>query len=293
MLSILIPIYNYDVFGLVKTLHNQCMESKIRFEIICLDDASNLFTTENQRINQLSNVLFQVLERNNGRSTIRNILAQKANFENLLFLDADTIPIYDNFIINYISQINKGYKIVYGGILYQSNKPSKEQLLRWVYGKKREALSIDVRNQNPYISFFTLNFLISKNIFSKVTFNENIPNLRHEDTLFSYEVMQNQINIIHIENPVYHLGIESSETFLKKSEEAVIGLKNLVDSDLISKDYVKLADYFFILKKYHLQCIVSFLFKITKTLFLKQLLSKKPSLLLFDLYRLSFYCSLS
>ena len=293
MLSILIPIYNYNAFPLVLELQKQCLECNLEFEIICLDDVSNLFTAENQKINQFPNISFHVLERNIGRSAIRNMLAQKANFENLLFLDADTIPVYDNFIRNYICQINKGYEIVYGGILYQSGKPSEEQLLRWVYGKEREALSLDTRNQNPYISFLTLNFFISKNVFSKITFNETIPNLRHEDTLFSYEIMQHQINIIHIENPVYHLGIESGETFLKKSEEAVIGLKNLVDSNLISKDYVKLSAYFFILKKYHLQSVISFLFKTTKKISLKQLLGKKPSLLLFDLYRLGFYCSLN
>ncbi|MWB96517.1 glycosyltransferase [Flavobacterium sp. GA093] len=291
MLSILIPVYDYDVLALVETLHYQCTQSKIVFEIIVLDDASTLFASENQRINELSKSTFIVLENNIGRSAIRNLLAQKANFENLLFLDADTIPVHNNFISNYISQINNDEKIVYGGILYQTEKPSKEQLLRWVYGKEREALNVYIRNKNPYISFLTLNFLISKNIFSKVVFNENIPNFRHEDTLFSYELMLQKVKIIHIENPVYHLGIESSETFLTKSEEAVVGLKNLVDSGLISKDYVKLSHYYFILKKYRLLPIVRFCFKISKPLFQKQILSKKPSLLLFDLYRLGYYSS--
>ena len=293
MLSILIPVYNYDVFALVEILHKQCSESKIIFEIIALDDSSSLFITENQRVNQFSNTSFIVLKKNIGRSAIRNLLAQKAAFDNLLFLDADTIPIHENFISTYISKINNKEKIVYGGILYQTEKPSKKQLLRWIYGHKREALSVKDRNKNPYLSFLTLNFLISKSIFSKVIFNENIPNLRHEDTLFSYELMQQKIKIVHIENPVYHLGIENSQTFLKKSEEAVIGLKNLVDSGLISKDYVKLAHYFYVLKKYYLYSIVILGFKILKPVFLKQLLGKKPSLFIFDLYRLGIYCQLN
>ncbi|PTS89672.1 glycosyl transferase, partial [Flavobacterium sp. HMWF030] len=165
-------------------------------------------------------------------------------------------------------------------------------LLRWFYGTEREALSTADRNKNSYISFLTLNFLISKSVFKKVTFNEKIPNLRHEDTLFSFELKQAKIEIIHIENPVFHLGIENSETFLRKSEEAVVGLKNLVDSNLISSDYVKLSHYYQIIKKYYLQSVIAFGFKISKPLFLKQLLSKKPSLLLFDLYRLGYYCTL-
>ncbi|MBS7230812.1 glycosyltransferase [Flavobacterium psychroterrae] len=292
MLSILVPVYNYNVFPLVETLCNQASKLNIVFEIICLDDASKILSDENQNINHLKNSTFSILEKNTGRSAIRNLLAQKATYENLLFLDADTIPVHENFLSNYILQINNSEKIVYGGILYQNSKPSKEKLLRWFYGNKREALSRFDRSKNPYISFLTLNFLIKKSIFSKVSFNEKIPNLRHEDTLFSYELMLNKIEIIHIDNPVYHLGLENSVTFIKKSEESVVGLKNLVDSNLISSDYVKLSHYFQVLKKYYLQNLVAFLFKIFKPFVRKQLLSKKPSLLLFDLYRLGYYCTL-
>ena len=293
MLSILIPVYNYDVFALVEALHKQCLEIEIEFEIICLDDASERFIDENKKIQQFINTSFIVLESNIGRSAIRNLLARKAQYENLLFLDADTIPFDPNFIATYISEINNVKKIVYGGILYQTAEPKKEAILRWLYGKKREALSVEQRNQNPYISFLTLNFLIKKSVFSTVKFNESIPNLRHEDTLFSYELMRNQIEIAHIKNPVYHLGIEDSLAFLRKSEEAVVGLKNLVDRNLISVEYVKLSYYFQIIKKYYLTSLFAFGFKIFKPLFRKQLLSKNPSMLLFDLYRLGYYCGLN
>jgi cellulose synthase/poly-beta-1,6-N-acetylglucosamine synthase-like glycosyltransferase len=292
MLSILIPVYNYNVFTLVETLFYQVLKCKIPFEIICLDDASGAFLSENQKINQFENSTYSILEKNIGRSAIRNLLAKKAIYENLLFLDADTIPVHENFISNYILHINNNEKVVYGGILYENEHPNKDQLLRWIYGKNREALHVSERNKNPYLSFLTLNFLIKKSVFSKVNFNEEIPNLRHEDTLFSFELMQNKIEIIHIENPVYHLGIEDSKKFLKKSEEAVLALKNLVDSYLIPSGYVKLSYYFQIIKKYYLQSIIAFGFKIMKPLFVKQLLSKKPSLFLFDIYRLGFYSTL-
>ncbi len=292
MLSILIPIYNYNVLPLASELVKQCNSYGIIFEILCYDDASNLFTIENQKINQIQNCSFIVLEKNIGRSAIRNLLAKKATYDNLLFLDADTMPVGKDFISNYISCINNDEKIVYGGILYESSKHSKNELLRWFYGKEREALPVSERIKNPYLSFLTLNFLIKKSIFSKVEFNENIPNLRHEDTLFSFELKQKQINIIHIENPVFHLGLEDSKTFLRKSEEAVLGLKNLVDSNLISPDYVKLSHYFQIINKYRLATLTAFGFRIFKPLLIKQLFSKKPSLFLFDIYRLGYYCFL-
>jgi glycosyltransferase involved in cell wall biosynthesis len=290
MLSILIPVYNYNVLPLASELIKQCNSYGITFEIIFLDDASQKFVIENERINLFENASYSILEKNIGRSAIRNLLAEKAVYENLLFLDADTFPAHADFLSVYISQISNTQKIVYGGILYESSKPAKKELLRWIYGKEREALSVSERIKNPHLSFLTLNFLIKKNIFSKVRFNENIPNLRHEDTLFSFELKQNQIEVLHIDNPVFHLGLEDSKIFLQKSEEAVLGLKNLIDSNLISPDYVKLAHYFQLIKKYHLVSLTAFGFRIFKPLFKKQLLSAKPSLFLFDIYRLGYYC---
>ncbi|MFC4477536.1 glycosyltransferase family 2 protein [Flavobacterium chungangensis] len=290
MLSVLIPVYNYNVLPLASELVKQFNSCGITFEIIFLDDASQKFVIENERINLFKNASYSILEKNIGRSAIRNLLAEKAVYENLLFLDADTFPAHADFLSVYISQISDTEKIVYGGILYESSKPAKKELLRWIYGKKREALSVSERIKNPHLSFLTLNVLIKKNIFSKVRFNENIPNLRHEDTLFSFELKQNQIEVLHIDNPVFHLGLEDSKTFLQKSEEAVLGLKNLIDSNLIYPDYVKLAHYFQLIKKYHLVYLTAFGFRIFKPLFKKQLLSAKPSLFLFDIYRLGYYC---
>jgi glycosyltransferase involved in cell wall biosynthesis len=130
MVSILIPTYNYNVLPLVLELQKQCLECTITFEILVFDDGSKMFDDENRKINSLENCRFEVLEKNIGRSAIRNLLAQKAQFNSLLFLDADTIPIHNHFIKKYIAQINEDEKVVYGGIEYQKPKPKKNQILR-------------------------------------------------------------------------------------------------------------------------------------------------------------------
>ena len=293
MLSIVIPTYNYNVYPLVAILHKECLDCTIIFEIIVRDDGSKSdINLENEKINTLQFCSFQMLENNVGRSAIRNLLAKTAKFDNLIFLDADTMPTNKNFISNYISEIKSGIAIIYGGIRYQQNQPNSNQLLRWIYGKKREALSVEKRVENPYLSFLTLNFLIQKSVFDEVKFNETIPNLRHEDTLFSFDLKQNKIKIKHIENPVYHLGLETSTIFIKKSEEALVGLKYLIASKLIDFEYVRISKLFSFLEKYKLTSLFGVTFKICKPFILKQLKSFKPSLRLFDLYRIGYLCSL-
>lgn len=293
MLSILIPTYNYNVVPLVLELQRQCLECNINFEILVFDDGSKEFLDENQKINNFENCRFEKLEKNIGRSAIRNLLAKKAEFNSLLFLDADTIPIYNHFIKNYIAHINGDEKVVYGGIKYQKEKPKKSQILRWKYGISREALPVEKRQENPYLSLLTLNFLIHKTVFEKVSFNETIPNLRHEDTLFSYNLMEQKIKIIHIENSVYHLGLDDFKVAIKKENESILGLKYLIDHELLPKDYVRLSKIASKIEKLNLNFAFALFYKITRSIFLKNIASNNPSLFIFDLYRLGNLCNLN
>lgn len=294
MLSILIPTYNYNISALVKKVHNQVKLLDVTFEILCFDDGStdkNIITA-NEKINKLENTKYVILEKNIGRSAIRNLLAKEASFDWLLFLDADVMPKNDDFITTYLKSISEKSQVIYGGILYVEKKPLKNHLLRWVYGREREALTTEERNKDIYLSFLTLNFLIRKDTFKVVSFDEEIPNLRHEDTLFSYHLKLNSINIEHIENSTYHLGLEESSTFLNKSIESVDALKLFLKQDLIPENYTLITRVFFKLKKVKLHYLLAFIYRAFKGFFKKNLLSKKPSLYVFDLYRLSYLCYL-
>lgn len=292
MISILIPTYNYNIYPLVYEIHKQLKITGISFEIICIDDASRSFLSENEKINFLQYSHYEILESNIGRSKIRNLLAKKANYDWLLFLDADVFPKNDNFILEYIRHINNEQKIVNGGLLYQENKPERAKLLRWVYGKKREALHYKTRTKKPYLSFLTLNFLIHKSIFEKVSFNETIPNLRHEDTLFSYDLMQNNYKIEHIDNPIYHFGLDDFENAIKKELESLFALKHLIDNQLLPPDYVRISKLRSKIEKLNLTPVFVFFYKISRFVFLKNLASTNPSLFIFDLYRLGYLCNL-
>lgn len=294
MLSILIPTYNYNVFPLVQEVFRQCVKENIIFEIIVLDDSSQNFHEENNQINTLNNCFYTVLNQNIGRSAIRNLLSTKASFENLLFLDADVRLISNLFIKNYLNFIenNPQYNVVYGGIVYQENKPDNNQLLRWIYGNKREALPAEKRSENAYISFLTLNFLIKKDVFAKVKFNEAIPNLRYEDLLFSYDLMKSNTSVQHINNQVVHNGIENSEFFLQKTNDSLKGLKFLLANNYLPDDYARLSAVYKLLKQTKLIVLIDLIYKLRKNSFKKNLLSSKPSLLIYDIYRLGYFSKL-
>ncbi|KAF2516506.1 glycosyltransferase family 2 protein [Flavobacterium foetidum] len=292
MLSVLIPVYNYDVTKLVAAVYKQCSESKIDFEIICIDDKSETFAFENQKITLHNRTSFYILEKNIGRSAIRNLLAQKAKYENLLFLDADTIPVSTEFISKYIYEINENKKVVYGGILYENKKPSPQNLLRWIYGQKREALPVSERIKNPSQLALVSNLAIKKEIVSRFPFDENITQYGYEDLLFFSILKENNIGIKHIQNPVYHLNLETSAVFLAKTKTALGNLASLSNSKKITKKQSKIEASYLLLKKLRMIATFVFLFQKTALKIERNLTSQNPSLFLLDLYKLGYYCTL-
>jgi glycosyltransferase involved in cell wall biosynthesis len=228
MLSICIPVYNFDVRKLVHDLHRQANENLPDFEILLVDDHSNeAFRKLNNELQNITNVSYTELEENIGRSKIRNLLAEKARFENILFLDCDVDIIRDDFLSKYYEQIQHGEKVVCGGHIYQDNPPEPKNYLHWYYGTQREVKSATERQKASNDSFMTANFLISKELFKKIRFDERISGYGHEDTLLGCQLDKFGIKTNHIDNPVLHAGLDSGLQFLEKTRESMRNLLRL------------------------------------------------------------------
>ena len=75
---------------------------------------------------------------------------------------------------------------------------------------------------------------------SRIRFNEELKQYGHEDTLLGYQLKKAGIEVLHIDNGLYHEGLESNREFLVKTK---LGIENL------SKLYDKVTDKGSILTK--------------------------------------------
>lgn len=288
MLSILIPIYNFNVVDFAKDLSNQASLCNIDFEILCFDDgSSNEFKSKNNELVTIQGVVYTELPQNVGRSKIRNLLAENAKYEYLLFLDCDSKTNTNEFIKNYISQA-KANKVVYGGRNYSEEKPeNKEVYFRWWYGVNRETISRAERAKQPYDSFMTNNFLIPKTIFCSIKFDETIDGYGHEDTLFGIELKKRNIPILHIENPLCHIGLETLQEFLTKTKKGLQNLHQLIKEEKVDKS-IKLYRYYDLVNKFGFSNnILSYYLK-NKVKIVTKLKEEEPNLRWFDIYKLGY-----
>jgi len=286
MLSILIPVYKFDVTQLVKDIHQQATAAGIAFEIRCYDDASGTsHTTINSTLAEMDGVVYKEFDENQGRSRIRNLLADDAQFAQLLFLDCDSSTPDSQFIQRYIDAAGENH-IVYGGRSYETNAPSNKRFyLRWLYGRERETISATQRSEQPYSQFMTNNFLVPSSIYNSIRLDETLKGYGHEDTLFGVALSDQNIPVVHIENPLLHLGLEDAETFLQKTKEGLSNLHFLIRSGKIGKE-VKIYRYFKRTKKLGMNRLLLKSFRKNESKIVANLTSSNPNLKRFDFYKL-------
>ena len=289
MISILIPTYNYNTTPLVQKLLEQAESITQAVEILIFDDGSHDFRKENMKLGELPKVTYRYFEENMGRSAIRQRLAEQASYDLLLFLDADVVPASENFLANYFKFMDENSKVICGGVVYEETPPAKDKLLRYTYGIKRETKSAVDRSREPYI-IVTANVLIDKKIF--VSINEDLTNFYGEDLLLSWNLKKLNVPVIHIDNPVFHLGLENSVDFMNKAKTAITNLVRLEKEGRIGHDFISLQRAYRKLKRYGGLGLFRSITKMMGNRMRSNALSDSPSMFYFNLWRLSHYTNL-
>ena len=290
MISILIPCFDYNAYPLVSILEKQALMLKIDFEIICIDDGS--FSSKNdlnQKINLLTNSKFIELKKNIGRINNRLLLAEKSQYEWLIFIDVDTLPNEDNFLKNYIDQLNKGTLII-GGCTYK--KPDNENFsLRYKFGKFREEISSDIRNKNPYKYISSCNFMCKRDVLIDVLASINTISYGN-DYIFGSLIKKKGIDIKHIDNPVLIDNIDENQIFIKKTHHALDNLISSYNNKIIKNHSISILKAYIILDSLLMKNIFVKITDLFKNLLNRNLHCKDPNLFLFDLYRLNYLCKI-
>ena len=290
-LSILIPVYNRDVTLLVSSLAKLIAKEKIISEIILLDDASEPdIDLLNSKLAEGGIIYYFRNQTNLGRENTRRLLAQKATYPHLLFLDCDVKIANPDFIAQYAEQVKINTPVCIGGLLYDEERPEEcKYKLHWKYGRERETKV----NSGDGI-FLSSNFLMQRDLFLNLSLDINLTQYGHEDTLIGIELKKRKIPILSIDASVVHEGLEENSEFIKKSLQAVenlIVLETIAGTDLL-KEHIRLYRWYHKFSKLYLNGVIEKLETLFHKLIMKNLHSCNPGLKYFDWMRLAHFIRL-
>lgn len=213
-ISVCIPVYRYPVQGLLNWIKNY--PPSFDFEVLLYLDGKDHPDIE------LEGLPAKIISANGlrvGVSLARKALVEAAQFDYLLFLDADVIPLNGAYL-SIMEHFKHKAQVVVGGYAYFKIDFEKGRRLRFYYGKSREEAHANKRNQFPFQRIFLGNFLIRKEIILEILKNWPGVFYGHEDTLVGYRLENLGIKPMHIENPVRHIPTDTNELFLEKTKEA-------------------------------------------------------------------------
>jgi len=295
-ISLLIPVFDYDIIALVHSMKGALGKVPEFLEILIGDDGSSPEFRE--KYNSLVEDGVRVIssEKNIGRAAIRNKLALEAKGDFFLFIDADTmVPgTAEAYLLKWLPYMSQS-EVICGGILYHDSPPGDpDKLLRWKYGKSKEQVKPAEKNKHPHASFSTFNVLISKNVFAKLRFNEELKQYGHEDTLLGYQLKKAGIKVLHIDNGLMHEGVETNKDFLTKTKHGIENLSMLYDSVTDKKAFSETVSMLGLYEKLsflRLTMILAGIFIRYRERMEIRLDSNKISMALFEFYKISMFCT--
>ncbi len=217
-LSVLIPFYKDDASPLIDALLKQNTNKPV--EIILADDGTQdtiltqLLSREVTHANAA--VKLMTLAENQGRSSARNHLQNAARSDWLLFLDADMLPTTPDFLQNYLDYIAEDTAdIIFGGFTVEECSDNKAGELHRALSASSDCLSLIERQAAGAQYVASSNLCLRKSVIEDQPFDSGFTGWGWEDSEWAARV-SNLYSLIHIDNPALHLGLETSDTLLRR-----------------------------------------------------------------------------
>lgn len=222
-LSILIPFYRDNPAVLLSSLSTQRVD-KAAVEVRIMDDGTGdpALTERAQRAaddNALPTILTTAPE-NRGRSATRNALQAQALADWVLFLDADMRIDNPLFLQTYLDAIEAAdadgkTRILFGGFTVEDQASDADTDLHRVLSQSSDCLSAAQRERAGAQFVASSNLCVHLSVLREEPFDDGFSGWGWEDSEWAARVSK-RYTLRHLDNPLVHLGLESTETLLSR-----------------------------------------------------------------------------
>ena len=218
-LSILIPYFHDDPRPAIGDLQEQNVDPK-DIEILVYDDGSGDADLNRKVCADVKQAVLpvhlHVAAQNRGRSFARNYLRQQARADWVLFLDADMRPESREFIADYLAEIQKGESdVIFGGFTVPASTEDPERELHRAFSMVSDCLSLEERRAKGPQYVCSSNLCVRGDVIDAEPFDPEFSGWGWEDSEWAARIA-GRYQLIHIDNPALHLGLETTDTLLNR-----------------------------------------------------------------------------
>lgn len=219
-LSVLTPFRGDDPTPLLQRLAN----APAGVEFILIDDGTNLAALLARVIKAAeatgAPATIIVRGRNCGRAAARNRLLAEAQGEYVLFLDADMLPDSPRFLHNWLELTERERPFVaFGGLSLAQVTPTRETALHHNLFAHSDCRSAHERRRDAAQFTASANLLVRRDFLNDIKFDPEFSGWGWEDVDWALRAAQHA-EIVHVDNPATHAGLDCVDTLMRKSAEA-------------------------------------------------------------------------
>ena len=218
-LSVLIPYYKDDPTALLHALLSQTTEQS-NVEVLIYDDGTG-DADLNAKVcaavkSAHSSVHLMIAHENKGRSAARNALQENAKADWVLFLDADMRPVSHRFLSDYVELIDAEMAdVIFGGFTVPEKADSADQELHRALSEVSDCLSLAARQAAGPQFVASSNLAVRKAVLDVEGFDDGFTGWGWEDSEWAARIAK-RFELIHADIPALHLGLESTDTLLRR-----------------------------------------------------------------------------
>ena len=247
----------------------------------------------NKAVDGIPRCRYVALPRHGCRAAMRNDMARQARYEWRLMVDARLKVVADDFILRYLGSGARPGDVVCGGVVVDGGECSARlyrENLRFRYEKREERNhSVGARLKEPYKAFRTTNFFHHRSVLERVPYDERIKGYGYEDVMLGKALGEAGVRVLCIDNPVAYTSFEGNAAYLGKMEEALRTLAAFSD-ELVG--YSPLLSALGLVGRLRLGWALRLWHAAAAKAERACLVGRRPSLLVFKLYKLGYLAAL-
>ncbi len=231
-LSVLIPFFKDDAEALLRALDAEVTTHPV--EILIYDDGTDdVDLTKSMQIvvnDCLSAVKLITNSENKGRSAARNALCENARGDWVLFLDADMLPGKIDFLQSYLKLMNEAKAdVIFGGFQVEAQAQDADRDIHRALSEISDCLSLAERQAAGPQYVASSNLCMRRNVLTEQPFDADFEGWGWEDSEWAARVSKH-FTLIHADNPAIHLGLETTDTMLRRFATSGANYRRFTDA---------------------------------------------------------------